>query len=86
MTYAVLPLSVYCEYAMKHNKWEIFNMQDMFTKILGSKRFARWLVSLVLELGLALEIVLALVLELELELVPEIELALDIEHYHHVTF
>ena len=51
--------------------------------ILGSKSFARWLVSLALALALELELELALVLVLELELVLEIELALalDIERY-----
>ena len=54
------------------------------SKILGSKSFARWLVSLALQIALALEIVLEI--ELALALVLEIDqalaLVLEIDHYH----
>ena len=77
------------------------HLQAVITKILGSKSFTRWLISLALALALALALVLALVLELvlvlELELVLvlvlelalalalELELVLDIEGYHITT-
>ena len=61
------------------------HVKSLKLKILGSKSFIRWLVSLVLVLALVLvlELALALVLELELVLALEIELALvlDIECY-----
>ena len=62
-------------------------IREVYTEILGSESFARWLVSLALALVLVLVLVLvlelALALELELALALEIELALalDIERY-----
>ena len=58
-----------------------------YDKILGSESFARWLVSLALELELVLVLALELELVLALELALEIELvlALDIERYHNTA-
>ena len=61
------------------------HVKSLKIKILGSKSFASWLISLVLALVLVLELALVLVLELVLELVlaleMELALVLDIEHY-----
>ena len=54
----------------------VHGVNQIYRKILGSKSFARWLISLVLVPEIALELALALEIEIEIEIAQQIALAL----------